>query len=38
MAIPMYLLYEGGVVMARVMQKMRLKDAEAADKEEAEAS
>jgi len=36
MAIPMYLLYEGGVVMARVMQKMRLKDADAAEKEEAE--
>ena len=38
MAVPMYLLYEGGVVMARVMHKMRLKDAAAADKEEAEAS
>jgi sec-independent protein translocase protein TatC len=37
MALPMYLLYESGVVMARVMQKMRLKDAEAAEKEEAEA-
>jgi len=23
MAIPMYLLYEGGLVMARIMQKMR---------------
>ncbi|MBV6417873.1 MAG: Sec-independent protein translocase protein TatC [Steroidobacteraceae bacterium] len=28
MAIPMYLLYEGGLVMARVMQKMRRADAE----------
>jgi sec-independent protein translocase protein TatC len=38
MAVPMYILYEGGVVMARVMHKMRLKDAAAAEKEEAEAS
>jgi len=38
MAIPMYLLYEGGVVMARVMQKMRRESAPEADKEEAEAS
>ncbi len=38
MAIPMYLLYEGGLVMARVMQKMRRESAEAAEKEEAEAS
>jgi sec-independent protein translocase protein TatC len=38
MAIPMYLLYEGGLVMARVMQKMRREAAEAAEKEEAEAS
>ena len=37
MAIPMYGLYEGGVVMARVMQKMRRESAEAADKEEANA-
>ena len=37
MAIPMYLLYEGGLVMARVMQKMRRESAEAEDKE-AEAS
>ena len=37
MAIPMYLLYEGGLVMARVMQKMRRDSAEAEDKE-AEAS
>jgi sec-independent protein translocase protein TatC len=27
MAIPMYLLYEGGLVMARIMQKMRRADA-----------
>jgi sec-independent protein translocase protein TatC len=38
MAIPMYLLYEGGLVMARLMQKMRRESAEAAKKEEAEAS
>jgi sec-independent protein translocase protein TatC len=38
MAVPMYLLYEGGLVMARVMQKMRRDSADAADKEEAEAS
>jgi Sec-independent protein secretion pathway component TatC len=38
MAVPMYILYEGGVVMARVMHKMRLKDDEAAEKEEANAS
>ena len=37
MAVPMYLLYEGGLVMARLMQKMR-RDAEAAEKEEAKAS
>ncbi|MEO8017626.1 MAG: twin-arginine translocase subunit TatC [Pseudomonadota bacterium] len=37
MAIPMYFLYEGGLVMARVMQKMRREAAEAAEKEEAEA-
>ena len=37
MAIPMYLLYEGGLVMARVMQKMRRDSAETEDKE-AEAS
>ena len=35
MAIPMYALYEGGVLMARVMQKMRRESAEAAEKEEA---
>ena len=38
MAIPMYFLYEGGLVMARVMQKMRREAAEAAEKEEAGAS
>ena len=38
MAIPMWLLYEGGLVMARVMQKMRRESAEAAEKEEANAS
>jgi sec-independent protein translocase protein TatC len=38
MAIPMYLLYEGGLVMARVMQKMKRDGAETAEKEEAEAS
>jgi len=37
MALPMWLLYEGGLVMARVMQKMRRTDAEAREKEEAEA-
>ncbi len=38
MAVPMYLLYEGGLVMARIMQKMRGEAAEAAEKEEAKAS
>lgn len=38
MAIPMYLLYEGGLVMARIMQKMRREAAEAAEKEEAGAN
>jgi sec-independent protein translocase protein TatC len=38
MAVPMYLLYEGGLVMARVMQKMRREAAEAAEKSEAEAN
>jgi len=38
MAIPMYLLYEGGLVMARVMQKMRRESEAAAEKEEAEQS
>lgn len=37
MAVPMYALYEGGVLMARVMQKMRREAAEAAEKEEANA-
>ena len=32
MAVPMYLLYEGGLVMARVMQKMRREAAAAAEK------
>jgi sec-independent protein translocase protein TatC len=35
MAVPMYLLYEGGVVMARVLSRMRR---EAREREEAEAS
>jgi sec-independent protein translocase protein TatC len=38
MALPMWLLYEGGLVMARVMQKMRREAAAAAEKEEAESS
>jgi sec-independent protein translocase protein TatC len=29
MAVPMYLLYEGGLLMARLMQRMRSKTAEA---------
>jgi sec-independent protein translocase protein TatC len=37
MALPMWLLYEGGLVMARIMQKMRRAEAEAREKEEAEA-
>jgi len=37
MALPMYLLYEGGLVMARIMLKMRGDDAAAAEKEEAKA-
>lgn len=36
MAVPMYLLYEGGLVMARIMQKMR-REAQAAEDEKAEA-
>jgi sec-independent protein translocase protein TatC len=36
MAVPMYLLYEGGLVMARIMQKMRREAAEAAEKAEKE--
>jgi sec-independent protein translocase protein TatC len=35
MAAPMYLLYEGGLVMARVMQKMRREDLPADEKAEA---
>lgn len=38
MAVPMWLLYEGGLVMARIMQKMRRDAAEKAEKEEAEAN
>ncbi len=38
MAVPMYFLYEGGLAMARIMQKMRREAAEAAEKEEAKAS
>jgi sec-independent protein translocase protein TatC len=30
MAIPMYLLYEGGLVMARLMNRLRRDDAAAA--------
>ncbi len=37
MAVPMYLLYEGGLVMARLMQKMRREAQEAEEKEEAQA-
>jgi sec-independent protein translocase protein TatC len=37
MAVPMYLLYEGGLIMARVMYKMR-RDARDAESKEAEAS
>jgi sec-independent protein translocase protein TatC len=37
MAIPMYLLYEGGLVMARVMQRMRRESAEAAETEQTKA-
>jgi sec-independent protein translocase protein TatC len=38
MAIPMWLLYEAGVVAARIMLKMKRETAETADKEEAGAS
>jgi len=38
MAIPLWLRYEGGLVWARVMQKMRREAAESAEKEEAKAS
>jgi sec-independent protein translocase protein TatC len=38
MAVPMYALYEGGLVMARIMQKMRRESAAEREKEEAEAS
>ncbi len=36
MALPMWLLYEGGLVMARIMQKMRREAAEREEKEEAQ--
>jgi len=38
MAVPMYLLYEGGLLMARIMQKMRREAADEREKEEAKAS
>jgi sec-independent protein translocase protein TatC len=38
MALPMWLLYEGGLVMARIMQKMRREAAAREEKEEAEAN
>jgi sec-independent protein translocase protein TatC len=38
MAVPMYGLYEGGLLMARIMQKMRRDAAAEREKEEAEAS
>ena len=38
MAVPMYLLYEGGVLMARIMQKMRREAADEREKEEAKAN
>ena len=37
MAVPMYALYEGGLIMARIMYKMRRENTDAAEKEEAEA-
>ena len=37
MAVPMYLLYEGGLVMARLMQKMRREAQEMEDKAEEKA-
>lgn len=37
MAVPMYLLYEGGLIMARLMNKMRRDTAAAEDEEEAQA-
>lgn len=37
MAVPMYLLYEGGIIMARIMQGMRRKDADSADTEGSDA-
>jgi len=38
MAVPMWLLYEAGVVTARIMLKMKRESAEATDNEEAGAS
>jgi sec-independent protein translocase protein TatC len=38
MAVPMYLLYEGGLFMARIMHKMRREAADEREKEEAKAS
>lgn len=38
MAVPMYLLYEGGLLMARIMHKMRREASAEREKEEAEAS
>ncbi|HET9863697.1 MAG TPA: twin-arginine translocase subunit TatC [Steroidobacteraceae bacterium] len=37
MAVPMYFLYEGGLFMARIMQKMRRESEAAREKEEANA-
>ena len=37
MAVPMYLLYEGGLVMARVMNRMRRESAAAAAAAEGDA-
>src|SRR3954463_1780142 len=38
MAVPMYLLYEGGLVMARIMQKMRREAADEGKKKKAKGS
>ncbi|MFO1426807.1 MAG: twin-arginine translocase subunit TatC, partial [Steroidobacteraceae bacterium] len=35
MAVPMYLLYEGGLVMARIMQRMRREQPERSEQAEA---
>jgi len=37
MAVPMYLLYEGGLIMARIMNRMRRESAAAAGAEESDA-